>query len=134
MGPRRPLAVLLSAAYLGGIFLVPALHSTEPGAHHGTRRTAHPSCVDHAHGVLQAPCPARGPCDNPNHDHGGRAAGHAVPCPRCSGAFGATLAAATQAAPRSAADPAQHLHIDDSTPLSLLLPLAGAARAPPLSS
>ena len=94
MPMRRQLAALLAAVYLAGAFLVPVLHTTEP-ADHGLTRAAQAGCVDCAQGAWQAPCPQRGPCENPNHEHGGHPAGHAVPCPRCAGTFGATLVAGT---------------------------------------
>lgn len=134
MGVRRQLTALLSAVYLAGAFLVPALHSAEPAGDHRRARAAHPGCVDCAHGALQAPCPRRGPCENPNHEHGGHRPGHGVPCPRCSGTFGATLAAAASVGPQPAPDLAQRLRIVDPTPVALLLPFARAARAPPHSS
>ena len=131
---RRQFAALLSAIYLAGAFLVPALHSAERAADHGRARSAHRGCVDCAHGALQAPCLQRGPCENPNHEHGGHPAGHAVPCPRCGGAFGATLATAGGAVLRHAPHLARRLRPLDSEPVYVLLPQARSPRAPPLSS
>jgi len=131
MRVRRRFAVLFSAIYLAGTFLVPTLHSAEPATDPGL---AHPGCADCTHGALQAPCSRRGPCENPNHEHGTHPAAHAVPCPRCGGGFGATLVPAASAAPRTVADLARRLHVRHSIFVSLLLPHARTARAPPLSS
>jgi hypothetical protein len=131
MGIRRHLAVILAAAYLAGAFLVPGLHSAEPGAGHAE---AHPGCVECVHGALQAPCPHRGPCGNPTHEHGQHPAGHSAPCPRCGGGLGAALAGAPGAEPGPVSDPPRRLRIVDSVPVSVLLSHARAARAPPLSA